>query len=95
MPHDDDEIKECESCAYPAKKLKAYRMTRNFTNPEKKQEKMLCILCASTMAGTACEYPEQYHTAHEDQILQAICFVGNAILDAIEELKGDIHAKTD
>lgn len=40
-----------------------------------------CDLCAGTLAGAATQYPAQYPNV---DVLQTICFVGNAILDAIK-----------
>jgi hypothetical protein len=77
------DTKTCESCDYPATELRVYQMTRYFGRPDMPQHRLLCKLCAATMAGTASEYPEQFHTAHENYILQTICYVGNTILDAI------------
>ncbi len=82
----------CESCQFEGAALKAYRQNRwigsRQDTSEKETHAWLCSLCASTMAGTAAEYPEQYGD-HAGDILQAICYVGNAILSKLDELKGE------
>ena len=45
----------------------------------------LCSLCRSTLAGVAYEYPEQY--PGQEVALRTICYIGNVILEAIEDLK--------
>lgn len=71
----------CESCEFNMQEVQPYTINRHLGSREDMSErnthKWLCILCASTMAGNAFEYPEQYP---ERDVLQAICFVGNAIL---------------
>ncbi len=68
---------ECESCGYETD-LKAYSMCRSLP---KSEYKWLCNLCAGTMAGNAYEYPEQYENV---PLFQTVCYVGNAILDAVK-----------
>jgi hypothetical protein len=41
----------------------------------------LCALCAYTHAGTAYDYSKDDHRLHA-----TICYVGNAILDALKYL---------
>jgi hypothetical protein len=82
---------ECESCNFKTAALVAYRQNRYLGSrqdtSEKETHKWLCLLCASTMAGTAAEYPEQYGD-HAGDILQAICFVGNMILSSLDNKNG-------
>lgn len=75
-----DRPEECESCGYETTAIKAYPNTRGL--PQEETWKWLCNLCAGTVAGNAYEYPEQYDDA---STLQTICYVGNAILDAINK----------
>ena len=70
---------ECDSCGFTTQELKAYEMYRGF--PQKTQYKWLCELCASTPAGNAYEYPEQFH---DRPLMQTVCYVGNAIIAAIK-----------
>jgi len=82
---------ECESCGFETRNLKAYRNDRYMFTREPPADacthKWLCDLCAGTMAGNAIEYPEQYSDYHENQVVQAICYVGNMILAALEKRK--------
>ena len=71
---------ECDSCDFRTSLLRYSNMGPN------KYEKWLCELCAHTMAGTALDFPEQY--AHNNDVLKAICYVGNTILERIDKLVG-------
>lgn len=77
---DDEDV--CAACKYPAKELVKYKNADIF-GPRKDEENLLCELCAKTMTGSYIDYPQQ-HESFEITILQAINFVGNAILDALE-----------
>jgi hypothetical protein len=44
-------------------------------------KRYLCLLCASTPAGNAHDYPENY-PGHAT--MAVVCYVGNTILKAIE-----------
>ena len=44
------------------------------------EEKWLCRLCAATFSGNAVDYPTHY----DAPTLATICYVGNAILDAVK-----------
>lgn len=86
---------ECESCSSDVAELKAYRNTRYFGSrqvaPETHTHKWLCSLCATTMAGSGTEYPEQYREGKDLEILQAVCYVGNAVMAEIQKLREEIH----
>lgn len=70
---------ECRSCHFVTSNLKWYRsMKLGQSYPGK----WLCHLCASTLAGNAVDYPEQY--TKNSAVLECICFVGNTILEAIQ-----------
>lgn len=43
----------------------------------------LCRLCASTLAGNAYDYPEQYQG--QAAVLKTICYVGNTILAEVKK----------
>lgn len=73
---------QCESCQFETDAIKAYRTTRNFPRGPC-PDKWLCDLCASTIAGNAHEYPEQFPGTHD--VVRTICFVGNAILAEIRK----------
>lgn len=46
------------------------------------QTKQLCALCAGTMTGVAIDHP---HMANDLCLLKTICYVGNAILSAVQD----------
>jgi ribosomal protein L37AE/L43A len=68
---------ECQSCGYETH-LKPYE------NGMPRQTYWLCELCAGTLAGNAVAYPGQYGEA--GTVMKTICYVGNAILEAIRSL---------
>lgn len=68
----------CDSCQFPAEGMKEYPMG---PGRHSGKTKLLCTLCANTMAGTAVSYPEQFRETQV--VMQCICFVGNTILEAI------------
>lgn len=74
---------EYECCQFETRDLKAYQNGPSSPMP-KETHKWLCILCASTFAGSMFEYSRLY-TRAELQTIQAICYVGNAILKAIKD----------
>lgn len=84
-----EQPEECDSCEFKTGELKAYESMRfdsmeSYTLPkEERPHKWLCILCASTMTGSALDYPLQYPDA---RVMRTICFVGNAILEEIRKV---------
>ena len=78
-PENSQQPEACENCAFETKEIKAYKMYRK--SPVT-QYKWLCDLCASTPAGNAYEYPEQFHNV---PLFQTVCYIGNAIIQAIEQ----------
>ena len=52
-------------------------------DPDDYSYKWECELCASTLAGNSIDYPDQYP---ERAVLQAVCYVGNAILTKLEAI---------
>lgn len=78
-PSDHREFRECDCCQAIAP-VSTFE-DRSFSPPRPVEFRELCDLCSTTFASTAQHYPDQ----HEGQVatLQAICYVGNAILDAI------------
>jgi hypothetical protein len=65
--------RECFSCGFETDALKSYRRYD-------RDDAWLCALCASTMAGRAQKYPDQFPNR---DVLQTICYVGNVILEAL------------
>lgn len=70
---------ECDSCHFETKRLKRYARAPLAVE---KGDKWLCVLCASTLAGNALDYPSNYP---DPAALRTICYVGNVILAAIAE----------
>lgn len=71
-----DPPEACESCDYPAP-LQIYGGKSIATD----ERFWFCDLCAATASANSQIYPEQYRENH--QVLQTICYVGNAILAAL------------
>lgn len=71
---------ECEGCHFEMTALKFYEGWQG--SARKIDGKWLCELCAGTMMGNTLDYPTMYDSATKD-VLQAICYVGNVILKAI------------
>lgn len=67
-------IDECYACQYETK-ITQY-------NEGQEGETWLCDLCASTPAGN-------YPNCEMRTVLRTICYVGNAILEAIERLEAE------
>lgn len=78
MP-EDEKPTECYSCGFATADLKSYPRRRI---PSTDERKWLCGLCASTPAGTAYDYPEQYP---DRASIKTICYVGNVLLKAMRE----------
>lgn len=72
----------CDSCGFDTSNLEAYarRGPRAGYTPD--QKKWLCELCARTSAGNAVDYPDQYP---DREVLRAVNYVGNVLLEAISE----------
>lgn len=80
---------ECASCGWETENLTAYtnQKARNFGHEKYNEDSLyhwICNLCASTITSTALSYPAQIHDV---QVLQTICYVGNAILAALRPSK--------
>ena len=71
-------IDECESCQFTTD-VRPYPMRGG-----EGRDKVLCELCAGTHAGSALEYTRQYD-GKSAEILQAISYVGNAIIAEIRK----------
>lgn len=87
----EDKPEECEFCEFNTADLKAY--PNSPLRDQAYSHTWLCLLCASTRAGNACEYPRLYEG--ETAALMTICFVGNTILKKLSmlELKFDTAAE--
>jgi hypothetical protein len=77
-PQADRQPEECNSCSYETAALTRYDSMKTGGEP-----RWLCQLCAGTLAANALEYP--HHFTDGGVILQTICYIGNAILDAIRK----------
>src|SRR6185436_17441496 len=83
MPEPSEQPEECQSCNFPTKDLTRYDVfPLSSRGKAGVKHKWLCELCASTMAGTACEYPEFYPDVN---LYGTVCFIGNTILKAIRD----------
>jgi hypothetical protein len=69
------EQKECDACGFAT-------AVEPYDRREGTGQKWLCQLCAATETGAAIEYPRDY--VGQLATMQTICYVGNAILAAIE-----------
>lgn len=74
-----DKPEECDCCQYPTAALGSYRSA---VMAKSKETRWLCRLCAGTMTSTYDEYPQQ-HDSDALQLMKTVCYVGNAVLDAI------------
>jgi hypothetical protein len=79
----NEEVRECESCSYPiGDRGETYK-----TNASS-MDIYLCDLCASTLVGSMSDHPRAFD--HQTRCLgQTICYVGNAILEAIAKQRRD------
>lgn len=80
MSDENNKSEQCDACGFVMDELEKY--TRNIDG----EVNWLCKLCAGTMSGNAIDYPNQYPDRSDD-ILFAICHVGNAIIKEIKKLK--------
>ncbi len=70
----------CASCGYPAESLEAFPM-----GPKRPMEvKLLCEICAKTTIGRTVDCPGIFK---DDNLAQAVAFIGNMILDTIDRRK--------
>lgn len=89
MPDEPDEKpEECELCQFRTEEL-TWSAGSDYGTPAMQQGHWLCSLCYGSLAGNALRYPQQYDRA----TLGVICYVGNAIIEAIREAsRGGSHA---
>lgn len=73
-------IAACESCDFETD-LKTYR---SYGAKAEVIEHRYCNLCASTMTSSLTHYPGAASQSDTVKIMQTICYVGNAIIQAIE-----------
>jgi|SRR5688572_9585019 len=83
---DEEKPTECDFCHYENIEVKAYTQNRNF--PRSTRTAWLCLICASTMAGNAHEYPEQYP---DRESMRMLSWIGNylhgEIIKGIRQMK--------
>lgn len=70
---------DCEACRFTTPNLKPHDQVN-------RKKRWLCDLCAGTMAGVAAQYPSQFPDRIEEALF-SVCYVGNKILAAIDDLK--------
>ena len=76
----------CECCHYPSKFLTRFDGLHGYGASNAGKTHWYCGLCAGTEASSMSRYPNLY-SAQSRNITQTVCYVGNAIIDAIRELK--------
>lgn len=74
---------ECSACHYVTK-VKEYQWDINCEADKERSPMKLCDLCANTPSGNALQYPQGKDT----HTLQAVCWIGNKILDEIRKQNG-------
>lgn len=74
----------CDCCDFKTKDLKLF--TRQHGSDMETPGQWYCALCASTMASVMTRYYNQYSIG-ERNIMKAICYVGNAVIQAIKDSK--------
>lgn len=78
---------ECWSCGWETLDLEAYPTApRPYDISEENKGKWLCDLCASTLTGSALDYPTHY----DAPTLRTICYVGNAILATLRSKDSEV-----
>lgn len=82
LPDLNEKPGECECCQAPKVELKFYEAPPFTKRIAGDKGNWLCILCASTMAGNAHDYPEQYRDGRSGDVMKTMCFVGNAVIAA-------------
>ena len=91
MNDEEEDAPQCASCQldFPLEELTDYFDSFPVSAMKGLQGKLLlCELCAHTFAGNSLVYSSQYDQGHAGKILQAICIVGNKILQRIDEIEG-------
>ena len=78
----------CESCDYFPVHTREYPSSRSairaLREGGKPVKRRLCEACASTHAGTATEYPEQF--PNQIEVLRAIAWSHNRLMDEVRGL---------
>jgi hypothetical protein len=67
---------QCEACLFPGVPLELRPVRRGVDPPAR-----LCRLCRETASGLTVTHPNNERTI--DDVLQAIAYVGNAVIEAI------------
>ncbi len=77
-------IGTCDFCGSEGVEVKGYEHP-SFLRDGRPQGEMdtFCLLCASTPAGNAFVYPEQYRGSSE--VLKTLSFIGNEILKELRK----------
>lgn len=75
-------IGTCECCEFENIEVKEYPPP---ALSKREGGNKFCLLCASTYASI--RYTSKFSGGADTSILQAICFVGNAILKKLDEAK--------
>jgi len=72
----------CDCCHYPGK-VAVYRdtMVSKLHHGQEQKDITFCEVCASTLLSISHKYPDQ---CSDPKLHQSIAYIGNMILDAIE-----------
>lgn len=76
----------CQCCGYPSKFLTRFDNLHGDRNAPSGSTQWYCSLCA----GTETSHMSRYTSLHDPNVIRTtktICYVGNAILDAIRDMK--------
>lgn len=71
---------QCSACRYITK-VSEFKWDINCEADKERPPMLLCELCANTPTGNALQYPHGKDTP----TLQALCWIGNRILDEIRK----------
>lgn len=74
---EDDEVCECDSCHMKAPLL---LVKHQFFDPRGEVKFKFCKLCASTFAGNATQYPDQYD---HGSVMRHQCALQNLLIDEL------------
>lgn len=85
MPGGSEESKECDCCRFPASHLNRTPFPVKVRMlPGEESVLWCCDLCNGTMTSNRHYYRE---SGEDSELMKTICYVGNAIMEALAELK--------
>ncbi len=81
----------CSNCLHEAVETRAFQLRAAHLGPLQSETRYLCRVCATTFISKATQYPTQ---CGPDDVLQALGWVANELLNRIEELRKELHERT-